>query len=410
MIIETTVGCGQSPKILFLLEELGFDYEVALRSDGHFLQAFGRPGPRLVEGERGLFEVNPMMRHVLRSHGNASLLPADAGQQLAVDSWLELSGKLGWTVMQLMREERTSAEERRPARIAEERAKLEAILDLVERGLDDSDGDWLVGDFSLADCAFANLPLISRFVDVAKWPRLQAYAARIAQRPAHERARARQSAPSAALASPEDVLGFWFGAPATSEAELMNKVRRWFAGGAALDTEVKARFGTTVEAALSGKLDAWSETPRGRLALVLVLDQFTRNMFRGDPRTHEGDRKAQRLSLEAFENGAENELSHLETMFLSMPFAHAEDVSLSKRGAEIARRLAAAAPPELAKISAMHVEQAHKFVDVITRFGRFPHRNELLGRDSNAEEQAFLVDWATKGPPKDAPRHVAEAR
>ncbi len=280
---------------------------------------------------------------------------------------------------------------------------------MVERGLDDSDGDWLAGDFGLGDCAFGNLPRLGQMFGLAKWPRLEAYAARLLQRPALARALARHAGASPTPVSAEDVLGFWFGAPAATEAELMSKVQRWFSGGPVLDAEVKARFGATVEAALSGKLDGWDRTPRGRLALVLVLDQFTRNMFRGDPRTHAGDAKAQRLALEAFENGSASGLTHLETIFLSMPFTHAEDLALSKRGAAIALRLAETAAPELARVSAMHVEQTHKYVDVITRFGRFPHRNALLGRDSSAEEQAFLVDWAAKAPPKDAPRPAAQA-
>src|SRR6185436_17579858 len=140
------------------------------------------------------------------------------------------------------------------------------------------------------------------------------------------------------------VLEFWFGTPATTEAELMEKFRRWFAGGAAMDAEVKARFGQTVEAALAGKLDAWASTPRGRLALVLVLDQMTRNAFRGEPRAFAGDPRAQVLTREAFESGADETLSILERIFLSMPLSHAEDVELSRFGCEIARRVAAGAP------------------------------------------------------------------
>ena len=410
MIIETTAGCGQTPRVLFLLEELAVPYAVKVHSDGHFFQTYGRPGPRLVDGELVLFDGNTILRYLARAFGSGQLLPTGARELSAVDGWTDLSGKLGWTIVQFLREERASADERRPNRVAEERAKIEAILELVERGLDDSDGDWLAGDFGLSDCAFGSLPRIGKLLSLAKWPRLEAYAARLMQRPALPRALARHAAASMAPASPEDVLSFWFGTPAANEAELMSRVQRWFNGGPTLDAEVKARFGATVEAALNGQLDAWSETPRGRLALVLVLDQFTRNMFRGDARTHAGDPKAQRLALEAFENGSDRGFTHLESMFLSMPFAHAEDLALSKRGAEVARRLAAAAPAELAKISAMHVEQTHKFADVITRFGRFPHRNALLGRTSTEAELAFLVDWAAKAPPKDAPRAAAQAR
>jgi uncharacterized protein (DUF924 family)/glutathione S-transferase len=410
MIIETTAACGQTPRILFLLEELGAPYEVQLHPEGHFLQKYGRPGPRLLDGDLTLFNGNTILRHLARSLGDGRMIAGGARELCAVDGWVDLSGALGWTIVQLLSEERASAEERRPARVAQERVKIDGLLAIVERGLDDSDGDWLAGDFGLSDCAFGSLPRLGRLVDLAKRPRLQAYAERLMQRPALTRALARLAGPDVPLASSEEVLSFWFGAPASSEAELMSKVQRWFRGGLALDAEIKARFATTVEAALAGKLDTWAETARGRLALVLLLDQFTRNLFRGDPRTHAGDQKAQRLALQAFESGTDGSLGHLERLFLSMPFAHAEDLSLSKRGAEIARQLASAAPAELAKISGMHLEQTHKFVEIIARFGHFPHRNALLGRSSSAEEQAFLSDWAVKGPPKEAPRHAEQAR
>jgi len=200
------------------------------------------------------------------------------------------------------------------------------------------------------------------------------------------------------------VLEFWFGVPAVTEADLMTKGRRWFAGGAPMDTEVKARFGETVKAAIAGELDPWTSTPRGRLALVLLLDQLTRHAFRGDPRAFAGDVKAQRLATEAFDTGADRTLSVLERLFMTMPLLHAEDPKLLERAVGLARRIAAEAPPLFAKPCAMHLEQADKYLRVVTRFGRFPHRNAVLGRVSTPEEEAFLVDWAEVAPPAGAPR------
>jgi len=304
-----------------------------------------------------------------------------------------------------MREEREQGAQRRPPRIAEERAKLAGALDTIERALEDSDGDWLLGDFGLADCAMASLPRLSRLLDFGGWPRVRAYCERLALRPALGRVQAKLApAPVSSLASPEEVLEFWFGKAATTEAEVMEHARRWFAGGAAMDADVKTRFVATIEAALTGTLDAWATTSRGRLALVLVLDQLTRNALRGDARAFSGDEKARRLANEAFDGGTDETLSAPERMFLSMPLLHAEDAKLLQRGCEIARRIAAGAPPLFAKLCGMHVEQSEKYFDVVQRFGRFPHRNAVLGRVTTPEEEAFLVDWADKAPPAGAPR------
>lgn len=193
-------------------------------------------------------------------------------------------------------------------------------------------------------------------------------------------------------ATVDDVLDFWFREPAG--ADEVTRVRRWFQGGPEMDAEVTRRFGRTVEAALAGELDGWARTPRGRLALVLVLDQLTRNHFRGDARTHEGDPRAQRLSLEAFEQGLDRELGYYERMFLCMPLLHAEDLEIQHRQDAIARRIVAEAPPERAKAAGMFLEQSEKYTGVVSRFGRFPHRNALLGRTSTPEEEAFLANWA----------------
>ena len=209
------------------------------------------------------------------------------------------------------------------------------------------------------------------------------------------------------VATPGDVLQFWFEPPADGPANPMAKVQRWFRGGPAMDREVIERFAPTVEAALIGSLDGWADTPRGRLALVIVLDQFTRNVFRGDPRTYAGDRKAQALALEAFDRGLDAELSHEERLFLSMPLLHAEDIAHQKRVGQIARELQRTAPPELAKMCAMHVEQSDKYTGLIERFGRFPHRNEILGRENTPEEDQLLATWDQKGPPGGAPPPAA---
>jgi len=405
LFVESTRHCGQTPRLLLLLEELAAPYELRLRADGHFLETYGRPGPRLVDGDLTLFESATMLRHCARTRSEGRLIPHASRELTRVDAWLDCSALLGLTIAALLREEREQGAERRPQRIAEERVKIAAIVATVERALEDSDGDWLLGDFGLADCAMAMLPRLGRFMDLAAWPRVRAYCERLQQRPAVGRARAKLAL-EPALASSEEVLEFWFGSAAVTEADVMAKAMRWFNGGESLDSEVKTRFGETIDAALAGKLDDWAATPRGRLALVIVLDQLTRNAFRGQPRTYAGDTKAQRLATQAFETGLDAPLTVVERMFLSMPLLHAEDVTLQRRSLELARRIGASAPALYAKGFAMHLEQAEKYLAVVTRFGRFPHRNAVLGRHSTPDEQTFLVDWAERAAPKGAPVHA----
>jgi uncharacterized protein (DUF924 family) len=199
--------------------------------------------------------------------------------------------------------------------------------------------------------------------------------------------------------APEDVLEFWFGTPPADESELMAKIRRWFQGGDTVDREVVERFADTVEAAVDGGLEAWASSPRGRLALVILLDQFTRNVFRDTPRMYAGDARAQELALAAFADRTADRLAFVEQLFLSLPLLHSESLAHQERGAEIAAALARQAPPLFEPMCAMHLEQSAKYRGVIERFGGFPHRNAVLGRPSTPEEIEFLADWDAKARP-----------
>ena len=156
----------------------------------------------------------------------------------------------------------------------------------------------------------------------------------------------------------EEVLSYWFGQPVTDEASMMASVKRWFRGGPEMDAEVRTMFGATVDAALAGELDSWADAPRSRLALVIVLDQFTRNAFRNDAKTHAGDPKAQRLATDALDRGMDGELGFCERVFLSMPLLHAEDLALQRRAKAYGHALAS--PPLFAKMHAMHREQTER--------------------------------------------------
>lgn len=204
------------------------------------------------------------------------------------------------------------------------------------------------------------------------------------------------------MSSPEAVLQFWFETPAADAATLGRKIKRWYMGGPELDAQIVERFGEAVEQALAGKLEHWAADVRGRLALIIVLDQFTRSMFRDDPRTYAGDALAQCLAEDAFDQGLEEELSSEERNFLIMPLLHAENLEHQERAVQEMERLRSGVPDEMRPVWAMGVEQAHKYRDIIRRFGRFPHRNAILGRESTAEEVELLRDWQDKGPPAGA--------
>jgi uncharacterized protein (DUF924 family) len=208
--------------------------------------------------------------------------------------------------------------------------------------------------------------------------------------------------------SAQAVLDFWFGAPPADEHELVAHIVRWFRGSDALDREVVRRFAGTVETAVRGGFRGWESTPRGRLALVILLDQLTRNIHRGSPRAHAGDARAQAIALAAFDDGSAGELAFVEQVFLSLPLLHSELLVHQEREAEIAKTIAAEAPPLYQPMAAMLFEQSAKFRAVVARFGRFPHRNALLGRLSTPEEIAFLLDWDAMRPPAGMPDRPAD--
>lgn len=209
----------------------------------------------------------------------------------------------------------------------------------------------------------------------------------------------------------EDVLEFWFATPAVDAEGLRKKIARWYMGGPALDREIAERFGSLVEDALAGKLDDWAATVHDRLALILLLDQFTRSIFRDEPRMYAGDTQAQALAVDALDRHLDRQLDTglglEQRQFLVMPLMHAEDLALQERTVVELGRIVDDAPPWAKPVFGMGLEQAHKYRAVIARFGRFPHRNAILGRASTPDEEAFLVDWKERQPPaaaKDLPK------
>jgi len=181
----------------------------------------------------------------------------------------------------------------------------------------------------------------------------------------------------------QDVLDFWFGAPGTPEQGATREV--WFRKDPAFDAAIGARFGDAVGIALAGGFGAWCATAPGALARVLLLDQFTRNMYRDTPRAFAGDARALATAQDAVARGLDRELDPSGRWFLYMPFEHAEDEAMQRRSLELFGALAAETG------DTAPLEWARKHADVIFRFGRYPHRNAILGRASSPEEEAFLA-------------------
>jgi len=197
----------------------------------------------------------------------------------------------------------------------------------------------------------------------------------------------------------DEILEFWFGAAAHDPAAAGSNMRRWFMGGEAMDYAIRDRFGPLIDRALRGELDEWARDIRSRLALILLLDQFARNIYRDTPQAYAGDEHAQRLANEALDGSLDSALRPEERLFLVMPLMHAEDLRAQERLVVEMDRLQLASPPVLRPLFDAGVEQSRKYRDIIARFGRFPHRNAILGRASTPEELEFLRDWKEKMPP-----------
>jgi uncharacterized protein (DUF924 family) len=189
---------------------------------------------------------------------------------------------------------------------------------------------------------------------------------------------------------PEDVLDFWFG-PAGSASEIAGRQRKlWFGKSQANDQTVTDRFSATLVAATAGQLDHWANTPRGRLALVIVLDQFPHHLYRDQPQAFATDPQALALSLDALAAGEDRQLALVERVFLYLPLEHAESMAMQDLSVSLYEKLAREAAPSERLLFEDFLKYARQHRDVVARFGRYPHRNAILGRASTADELEFL--------------------
>jgi uncharacterized protein (DUF924 family) len=190
---------------------------------------------------------------------------------------------------------------------------------------------------------------------------------------------------------PEAVLEFWFGAVRDYVEYLEASNQRWFEPNPAFDAAIRDRFFADWEQAAAGLRPPWVATPRGRLALILMLDQFSRNLWRKSPTAFAQDAAARELVHEGLSHGQDRSLAPVECIFFYLPLQHSESMEDQRLSLSLYTRLRDEAPPTLRQAFEGTLDYAIRHADSIERFGRFPHRNAILGRKSTDEERHFLT-------------------
>jgi uncharacterized protein (DUF924 family) len=195
-----------------------------------------------------------------------------------------------------------------------------------------------------------------------------------------------------------EVVEYWFGVGPFDAARLQERSTFWFGGDgaaatAARDAEIRERLEPLLERAARGELASWASTPKRRLALIILLDQVPRNAYRGTAAAFAFDREALALAAEGLQVAADAALDPIERLFFYLPLEHAESMEAQEAAVAAYERLVREAPPELKQFCAYAADFARRHRDIIAKFGRFPHRNAVLGRESTPAER----EWLAKG-------------
>lgn len=190
----------------------------------------------------------------------------------------------------------------------------------------------------------------------------------------------------------QPVLDHWFADGLQKGWPSANLIPRWFGGGAQEDALIATQFGPLVERALAGELTEWEAAPLSRLALIVLLDQFPRNLYRGQGKAFAGDARAQVLVQASLALGTDQTLPTVARVFFYMPLMHAENQNLQHECVSRFKHLIDNAPPTLRKDLQGNLKSAKEHCAIIERFGRFPHRNAALGRANTSAETEYLQD------------------
>lgn len=189
----------------------------------------------------------------------------------------------------------------------------------------------------------------------------------------------------------DEILGFWFKEQQLSAPQIDRRMDIWFGEDKAFDLEIEREFADDVESASAGKLDHWAEEPRGRLALILLLDQFRRNIHRNSAKAFEKDKAALKLCVEGAMQRKDQGLTPIERVFFYMPLQHAESGKVQAKSVELYNKLAESVSATYRETFSTIAQFAELHRDIIEQFGRFPHRNKLLGRKNTAAENEYLA-------------------
>ena len=187
------------------------------------------------------------------------------------------------------------------------------------------------------------------------------------------------------------ILSFWFKEQQLSAPQIDRRMDVWFGEDELFDHEIRKEFTNDVELASEGKLDHWANAPRGRLALILLLDQFRRNIHRGTAEAYEKDKVALKLCVEGAIAKKDEGLTPIQRAFFYMPLQHAESRKVQDRSVALFNKLANAVSATYRETFATMAQFAELHRDIVARFGRFPHRNEVLGRQNTPEEDEYLA-------------------
>lgn len=187
------------------------------------------------------------------------------------------------------------------------------------------------------------------------------------------------------------ILSFWFMEQELTAPQIDRRMDTWFGEDIAFDEEIKSEFADDVARASEGQLDYWAKQPRGRLALILLLDQFRRNIYRGTAQAFEKDPAALKLCVEGAMAKNDQGLTPIQRAFFYMPLQHAESKKVQAKSCELFNKLAEVVSPTYRETFSTMAQFAELHRDIVEQFGRFPHRNTLLGRENTAEESEYLA-------------------
>ena len=193
----------------------------------------------------------------------------------------------------------------------------------------------------------------------------------------------------------ERELQFWFQTEQQDALKIDSRMDRWFGNDEHLDQQIRDEFSSLVTQASSGELMDWTETARGRLALIILLDQFRRNIFRGTADAYSRDKLALKICIEGIQRDHYRELGSEERIFFFMPLQHAESLKVQDKSVQVYNALAKRVSDTLKETFLTTAQFAELHRDIIAEYGRFPHRNAVLGRENTEAEAAFLAQGAT---------------